>query len=459
MRKPTTLGIDPMRNLLSGILACALVLVVNISFARAQPPPTPPPTPAPVGGPPAVDLKQIEEAGRLVSQDVSVSGITIVPPFAPTLDYDKEIAGLPKGSRPAVLTWERIYRLALSGAGSDHKEGVPDFALFRKAFCTEESFRDPTAGVLDLLGRLEAIDNARRNIAFHENLMSLIKEKIQGEASGLRQLDVDAVSASLARARRKRTDEISQFQDGLDDVKVLLGLSPRVEFILQRPNPAAFRAVRNEIDNWHRMPDRSLPALPRIMEGLPEPGDVIVDGQPLFAKLDKDPDHLEEILTRTALLAIKNRSDRDKRQAQGDAAAQLELRIRRRLRNLLDTKRAYEGEKRSYELVIRLRDQTFERMLAPPTAVNFPRSPMIRDLIEQADEMLKVEDRLVSLWTSFRTERLALYRDLGVLPYEDWPSFYADLTPAPVAAKAVPAATPPPETGNAPPPPSPNRRP
>ena len=38
-----------------------------------------------------------------------------------------------------------------------------------------------------------------------------------------------------------------------------------------------------------------------------------------------------------------------------------------------------------------------------------------------------MQDRLVGLWASFKAERLALYRDLGVLPYDDWKSFYDDL--------------------------------
>jgi hypothetical protein len=232
-----------------------------------------------------------------------------------------------------------------------------------------------------------------------------------------------------------------------------------VEFILQRPSPEAFRATRDAVDSWLRRPDRSLQELPRLIEGLPALGEVVVDGQPILAKVDKNPDLLEDVLTRTALLAIKNRNDRDKSQAPENANVQLELRVRRRLRKLFETRRAYEAEKRSYELAIRLQDQSFERLVAPPTAVISSRSPLLNELIEKANEILNVEDRLVGLWTSFQTERLALYRDLGVLPYNDWASFYADLSPRPVAAEAVPAGTRPPAADNAPPPPAPPNRP
>ena len=136
----------------------------------------------------------------------------------------------------------------------------------------------------------------------------------------------------------------------------------------------------------------------------------------------------------------------------GDAGVQLELRVRRRIRNSFETRRAYEEEKRSYELAIRQRDQAFERLLAPPVGViRSSRSPLLEGLIEQVTQVVKAEDRLAALWTSFRTERLALYRDLGVLPYNDWHSFYADLSAGPVAAPAVPAVLPKPgAAGDAP---------
>ena len=48
-------------------------------------------------------------------------------------------------------------------------------------------------------------------------------------------------------------------------------------------------------------------------------------------------------------------------------------------------------------------------------------------LLDQLDQIRRAEDRLVGLWASFKAERLAFYRDFGVLPYDDWKSFYDDL--------------------------------
>jgi hypothetical protein len=139
-------------------------------------------------------------------------------------------------------------------------------------------------------------------------------------------------------------------------------------------------------------------------------------------------------------LAIQNRGDRDKDQAPGDAVVSLELRIRRRIRHLFETRRAYEGEKESYELAILLKDQAFERLVAPTPGVSAPRSPVLDGLVEYVDRILKTEDRLVALWTSFRAERLALYRELGTVPFDDWNAFYADLSAGPIVGGEAPGA-------------------
>ena len=73
------------------------------------------------------------------------------------------------------------------------------------------------------------------------------------------------------------------------------------------------------------------------------------------------------------------------------------------------------------------RDQIFERLVAPSAGVNSSRSLLLERLIDQISQVKKVEDRLITLWTSFRAERLALYMTWGALPYDDWKSFYDDL--------------------------------
>ena len=87
------------------------------------------------------------------------------PYFPPSLDFDKEIAGLSKGSRPEILTWGTNLALAIVRARSVRgafapmlnpialnqeaaRHGVADFARFREEFLTGRvpaggAFRDP----------------------------------------------------------------------------------------------------------------------------------------------------------------------------------------------------------------------------------------------------------------------------------------------------------------------------
>ena len=56
------------------------------------------------------------------------------------------------------------------------------------------------------------------------------------------------------------------------------------------------------------------------------------------------------------------------------------------------------------------------------------RTTLIQGLVDAFGRIPEAQDRLIALWTSFHAERLALYRDLGVLPYDNWDAFYADLS-------------------------------
>ena len=50
-----------------------------------------------------------------------------------------------------------------------------------------------------------------------------------------------------------------------------------------------------------------------------------------------------------------------------------------------------------------------------------------QSLLEQFTQIQRAQDHLIGLWSSFKAERLILYHDIGVFPYEDWKSFYEDL--------------------------------
>lgn len=91
---------------------------------------------------------------------------------------------------------------------------------------------------------------------------------------------------------------------------------------------ASFGRVFDQVRSWQERPEHSPGEVSRIIKGLPALGEVVVEGRSILALMGGSTDQQEEALTRAARLAIQNRSDLDKGQAPGDAAAALELDIR-----------------------------------------------------------------------------------------------------------------------------------
>jgi hypothetical protein len=403
----------------------------------------------------------------------------IQPATAGYPDIDKELAGLGKDSKPAVLTWDRVYLLALLRARGGRivpsptldmealaregaRLGVADFAKFRNDFVASKQFHDPSALVLDLLRRVVTIDNVRRTVVAHETLNAMLIERIQGESSGLTRLDLDGVFAALIRSRQRLSERTREFRDRLDELKVALGLSPRTAIVLDRRSIAGSGAVFDQVESWSRFPNRALDELPRIIGRLPNLGEVVVSGAPILAALMSDQDQWEPVLTQAAQFALEHQGKLGQGEVAGDAADALELSIRRRIRRLVAIRRGYDGTRqgiedgaiRSYELAIRRRDQAFERLVAPSAEAVSSRSALIEGVLKYLHDTELAQDRVVGHWTSFCAERLAFYKELGVLPYNDWNTFYADLSASPSAADVRPPVRPDPVPAPPPAPPA-----
>jgi hypothetical protein len=371
------------------------------------------------------------------------------------LEVDKEVAGLSASSHSEVLNWERVYSLALvrsrgaprprvdaldpkALAEEATRNGFADFSRFRKEFLAagrrdRDGFREPSREFLALLGRLKKIDHARRNAAFYENLFRLMSELMKGESAGLSQLNLDQVDALVNQAREALSLEIAGYRDHLERFKVALGLSARAPVVLDRESVARFGRVFDQVQSWQEQPGRDLGDLPRIIKGLPAVGDVVIEGRSILGQMGGSPEQREEMLTLAARVAIQHRSDLDQGKTLEDAtAANIELSVRRRVRRLFEVRRSYEGEQRRYELAVRMLDQSLEQVEGSSSRGALPRLAMVATavtrLLAPEKERLGAEDRLVTLWTDFQTERLALYQELGILPYDNWTSFFNDLS-------------------------------
>ena len=157
--------------------------------------------------PPPLDQRRLGEVGRMTPSEAE-SFVTIFFPQLPPLSLDsvKGIVGLSRGSRPALLTWEHVYTPALvrarTGLTSNAdvldpkvlaelaaRHGVADFSRFRHDFLAGRpgaggTFRDPSGDYLELLRRLQVIDNARCDVALRENCFRLFQELIQRRVLG-----------------------------------------------------------------------------------------------------------------------------------------------------------------------------------------------------------------------------------------------------------------------------------
>jgi hypothetical protein len=159
----------------------------------------------------------------------------------------------------------------------------------------------------------------------------------------------------------------------------------------------------------------------------------VVEGRPILGSIDANPDRLKDELAAATRVANKNRGSREKGEAARETDVQLELRTSRHIRRLVEARRAYNREKRSYELASRLIDEVLVQFVAPAAGGTQALAQAVgariatQALLEQLVQVQRAQDRLVGLWASFKAERLVLYRDLGILPYDDWKSFYDDL--------------------------------
>lgn len=385
------------------------------------------------------------------------------------------VAGLPAGCRPELLTWDRVYGLALIRAraeeparsgrfGPDRSEvqsreaGVADFGRFRKDWADNQGLRDPAAAFLGLQARLARIEFALGKVARLERRAAVFAEL--GEVNPVSRADQDQLIAALEDERRGPGREVAAYRDQLDFFKLELGLAPDAAVALDASHVAPFREVFDQVDRWLLDPDRRLAELDRQARRLPRLGDVAVEGRPLLGEPGDDPARLDEAIARATRAANGGKPPADEA---GDAA---ELAVRMQVRRLAEIRADYEAARRASVFAARQMGQAFEQVIAPPAAAEAGggRSGVaVQALLAQADRIADNRSRLVDSWGDYAAARPAFDRVIGAFPYEDWASFLAPFSarlepigpalPEPTRPAAPPAA--PPARPAPPPPPAP----
>ena len=90
----------------------------------------------------------------------------------------------------------------------------------------------------------------------------------------------------------------------------------------------------------------------------------------------------------------------------------------------------YDITKRNLVLNIRLKDQAFEQIIAPPqaaTAQELARTAnaatQTTNLINFQNTLFASETALITYYETYELARLTVYRDIGILPYDEWEAF------------------------------------
>jgi hypothetical protein len=127
---------------------------------------------------------------------------------------------------------------------------------------------------------------------------------------------------------------------------------------------------------------------------------------------------------RTALINYQRQ-----RRALQNAEDNLKIQLRNDLRTVHSAYIGYEIAKRNYELNVRLKDQSFEQIVAPPAggtqslAQSANAATQTTNLLNFQGNVITAMLNLTNGWQAYQTARLFIYRDIGILPYDEWEAF------------------------------------
>ncbi len=381
---------------------------------------------------------------------------------------------------------------------------------------------DPVVGFIPAAFNVVQVEIDRRNVAFYVNLVKLYQELIQGEASGLSQLQVDQVMSQLIGARQTLFNDKVTYRNSLDQFKMQLGMPPDTAIVMDQSwLGKPFYKVFNSVDAWQKRSDRQLSELPGIIGKIPQLQDIDIDGRSVLGIyrnyrasrgsgefIPEDEDGLEDLLQAAVRVGLEYRLDlmnaraqlydtwrqirvtanalkgvlnvaltnnvytgpyttnpfaflsqaknfslvlnaelplvrmternnfrtaliNYQRQRRNMMVAEdnLKVQLRTDLRAVHSSYIGYEINKRNYELNVRLKDQAFEQIVAPPAggtqslAQSANAATQTTNLLSFQSAAYGSQLRLITGYEGYQTNRLIFYRDIGTLPYDEWEAF------------------------------------
>lgn len=130
----------------------------------------------------------------------------------------------------------------------------------------------------------------------------------------------------------------------------------------------------------------------------------------------------ERNLYRTSLISFQQQ-----RRALMRSEDELKRAIRQEIRQLQLTYQQYEIGKRQLILNFRQRDQSQEQLFAPGGGTDT--AVQVNNLNNSTSGLNSSANNLVQTYVSYLGSRLQLFRDMGIMPYDEWEAFYELFAP------------------------------
>ena len=216
-----------------------------------------------------------------------------------------------------------------------------------------------------MLKHRQALDSARDQVAFSENIRRLFAELSRSEWSGVSQLQIRlAGSVYVLLSQQSSAIELIGYRTSADELKVALGLPVATPLVVDESILWPFTSVFIAIDAWQRNPDRQLQELNAMHDRLPRLGDVKI-GDRALPEVVQGTLREDQFLLVCVDVASKHRPIPTTPPAAPDDRNALELRIRRFVRSLILIQKNYEVGRKRLEVAFREVDQWIEQVTSP----------------------------------------------------------------------------------------------